>query len=73
MNAFTRLKLKFMFDGTGDKIKTLLTDLIQFAINIWIVQLIWNSLLLDLFHAPEIGYWQTLQLLVLVRLIKKEK
>ncbi len=35
----------------------------------WIVQLLWNALIPDLFHGPMLGYWQAVGLLLLSRIL----
>lgn len=35
----------------------------------WIVMLLWNALLPDLFHTSAIGYWQAVGLLLLARIL----
>jgi hypothetical protein len=35
----------------------------------WIVELLWNALVPDLFHGPMLGYWQAVGLLLLCRIL----
>ena len=35
----------------------------------WIVQLLWNALIPDLFHGPWLSYWQSVGLLLLTRIL----
>ena len=35
----------------------------------WVVMLLWNALIPDLFKGPELAYWQTMGLLVLSKII----
>lgn len=35
----------------------------------WAVMLLWNALVPELFHGPQLGYWQALGLLVLCRIL----
>ncbi len=35
----------------------------------WVVMLLWNSLVPELFHGPTLRYWQALGLLVLSRIL----
>jgi len=35
----------------------------------WLVMLLWNALIPDLFKGPELAYWQTMGLLVLSKII----
>lgn len=43
--------------------------IVAIAIMSAIVMLIWNLLIPDLFHGPEVNYWQAVGLLVLTRLL----
>jgi H+/Cl- antiporter ClcA len=35
----------------------------------WVVMLLWNALIPELFKGPELAYWQTMGLLVLSKII----
>ena len=35
----------------------------------WVVMLLWNALIPELFNGPEIAYWQTMGLLVLSKIL----
>ena len=35
----------------------------------FIVMLLWNSIVVSLFNAPMLGYWQTFGLIIMIRLI----
>jgi hypothetical protein len=35
----------------------------------WVVMLLWNALVPQLFHGPALGYWQAVGLLLLSRLL----
>lgn len=35
----------------------------------WAVMLLWNTLVPELFHGPQLGYWQAFGLLVLCRIL----
>lgn len=35
----------------------------------WVVMLLWNALIPDLFKGPELAYWQTMGLLVLSKIL----
>ena len=35
----------------------------------WVVMLLWNALVPELFNGPIVGYWQTLGLLVLSKIL----
>ncbi len=35
----------------------------------WIVQLLWNALIPELFHGPWLSYWQSVGLLLLSRIL----
>ncbi|MGB8491457.1 MAG: hypothetical protein WCE64_10395 [Bacteroidales bacterium] len=36
---------------------------------IWVVMLLWNSLVPGLFHGPELTYWQTAGLFILSKIL----
>jgi MFS family permease len=36
-----------------------------------VIMFLWNALVPDLFHGPQIGYWQAVALLILVRLLMR--
>ena len=35
----------------------------------WVVQLLWNATITDIFHSQPIGYWQAVMLLVLCKIL----
>lgn len=35
----------------------------------WLVMLLWNALVPELFHGPEVSYWQAVGLLILSHLL----
>jgi hypothetical protein len=40
-----------------------------FALFTWVVMLLWNWLVPELFHGPELNYWQTLGILILAKIL----
>ena len=42
------------------------------AINLflaWIIQILWNWLLVDLFNFPQVGYWQAFGIMALLSIV----